>query len=290
MKNKKNSRQGSRRQKSGKGKSQGSGAHVTVNSRFTENYSVNTANIVNLVGLISTAISTGMWQGDINLQSLTDMFRLYRVNDCEFDWGPSTGLSTAAVQIPSGFLGFVPFGYSAAPTLTTSFETPLVSRPTAPFGSTVATTAGPLVKETQANLRLTNADMPVLQGPGGGWLATQDDGTQGNFGSLFWTIATATAANTISYLLQSHFNISFKDLLDPALISAAMQRHPTGFPASWSFPTPGTPIHQASLFLQQGVPRLPVGLPVSNGDPSQGQQRKTELALPYGICRRIQDE
>lgn len=163
---------------------------------------------------------------------------------------PQSGASTAAVEVPAGFLGYTPIGLSSNPTSMSDFETPLVSRPTVPFGTSTTVTA-PLTRECGTTLQLKHADFPVLQGSPGGWLATQDDGTQTSYGNLFWALAATTAANTINYLLTTHFDISFKDLLDPALISARlMQSHPAGIPSSW---LGGSDSHALAPYTREAV-------------------------------------
>ncbi len=206
---------------------------VRIRSKFSQISAVNTSTACTALGNISSAVSSGILANDVNLQSLTDMFRLYRINSITFEFAPASSVTAAAVQVPSGFLGFVPYGTAASPTAIGDFETPLVSEPTVSFGTSTTTTA-PLTKECGTRLTLKNSDLPILQGPGGGWLATQDDGTQGFFGKLFWAIAGTTVSNAINYLLTTHFDISFKDLLDPALISKnLMMRHPDGIPQHW---------------------------------------------------------
>ncbi len=221
---------------------------IRIKSKFLQTSAVNTATLVNSLGNIGTASGTGILANDVNIQSLTDMFRLYRINSITFEIQPASGTSTAAVQIPAGALAFVPFGNATTPTSMQDFETPLISDPSVSFATAAAT--APLTKECGTRLSLKNSDMPVLQGPGDGWLATQDDGTQGYFGKLFWTLASVTAANTLNYLLTTHFDISFKDLLDPSLISKNMaMRHPNGIPAHWNVPD-DHPLNQLSMVVR----------------------------------------
>jgi hypothetical protein len=219
---------------------------VTIRSCFHDTQGVATNTAVKNLGPISTNNSDGILLGDVNVQSLTDIFRLVRINEIKFTFGPSSGAGTAAVEVPAGFLGFVPFGVNTNPTAFTDFETPLVSEPTVPFGTSTTTTA-PLTRECTTTLALRNKDMPVLQGPGGGWLATQNDGTQTSWGTLFWALASATAANTVQYLLTTHFDISWKDLLDPTLISKLMSRHPAGLPDHFEI-SEGSALHLANDF------------------------------------------
>lgn len=218
---------------------------VNIKSKFIQSISLSTATAVTQLGLISPSLGTGILAPALNLAHFTDMFRLFRINSICFEFQPQTGVTTANVQIPAGVLAFVPFGTATAPTAIGDFESPLMSEPTVSWGT--APTTAPLHRECGAKLTLHNSDMPVLQGPGGGWLATQDDGTQGNYGKLYWAFAGITAANTSSYLLTTHFDISFKDLLDPALISNLMSMHPTGLPAHIS-PLPGSPLDSANYY------------------------------------------
>jgi hypothetical protein len=239
---------------------------------------VNTAALVNSLGNIGTASGTGILANDVNIQSLTDMFRLYRINSITFEFQPATGTGSAAsVQIPAGALAFVPFGNATTPTSLQDFETPHVSEPSVSFAT--ATSTAPLTKECGTRLTLKNSDMPVLQGPGNGWLATQDDGTQGFFGKLFWGLASVTAANTLNYLLTTHFDISFKDLLDPTLISQNMaMRHPNGIPAHWNVPD-DHPLNQLSMVVR--ACNAPPDTSQEGPDLSQLNRRRT-LRKPAG--------
>jgi len=234
--------------------------HVRIRSKFVQTSAVNTSSLVNSLGNIGTASGTGILANDLNLQNLTDMFRLYRINSITFEWDPATAASAGAYQIPAGFLGFVPFGAASSPTSQQDFETEHISKLTVPFGTNTQT--APLTRECGTKLTLKNEDMPVLQGPGGGWLATQDDGTQGYFGKLFWAIASVTASNAINYLLSTTFDISFKDLLDPSLISLKAPLYPSGFPACWDI-ADNTPLAHWHMALSSApIPRL---LPAEDG-------------------------
>ncbi len=228
--------------------------HVRIRSKFSSVSAVNTATTAQNLGNIGTD-ATGILANDVNLASLTDMFRLFRVNKIVFHMQPSSGTSTAAVSVPSGFMAAIPFGTTASPTGIDSAETPNVSNPTIPF-STAASTA-PLTAYQGTTLKLKNGDMPVLQGPGGGWLSTQADGSQTNYGTLWWLTTAATAANTLNYILRTVFDISFKDLLDPSLISSLMSRHPTGLPGHWEL-APGTLLHSVNQGAKQGLKFSPV--------------------------------
>jgi hypothetical protein len=205
---------------------------------------------------------------------------LYKINSIEFEFVPASGASTAAVEIPSGFLGYAPFGRASNPTGQSDFETPLISPLTVPFGTSVTTTA-PLTRECGTTLTLKNRDMPILQGSPGGWLATQDDGTQTSWGNLFWAIANVTAANTISYLLKTTFDISFKDILDPSLISTNLKgRYQAGFPTHWTI-DPESLIGQMHAHHLQTLATPSLALPparaLPSNPPASGEDYESDL-------------
>ncbi len=228
-------------------KSSTSNNQTHIKSKFRSITPISSATLTSNLGAITTS-PTGILGNDVNLQSLSDIFRLMRINSITFNFAPATGTSSAAVEIPSGFLGYTPYGISVNPTSYADFETPLVSENTVPFGTTTTTTA-PLTKETSTVLHLVNRMMPILDGAANGWLATQNDGFQTNYGNLWWNFMKTTAANTIDYVLTTYFDVSFKDLLDPASISKLFEIHPAGLP-HYIEATPGSELHSAHLFYQ----------------------------------------
>jgi hypothetical protein len=275
---KRNKMKGASRPKNGK-----DDGHVRIRSQFTNTTNVSSASLVTSLGNISTAVSTGILANDVGLQSLTDMFRLYKINSIIFEFAPASGASTAAVEIPAGFLGYAPFGRASNPTGITDFETNLVSPMTVPFGTSTTTTA-PLTRECGTKLALQHKDLPILQGSPGGWLATQDDGTQTNWGNLFWTIASATAANTIAYMLKTTFDISFKDLLDPTLISRNLNgRYQAGFPSHWTLDPESLigQMHTAHLQRLSSSPLLPTPVtpPTISSDSDDSELALKELRI-----------
>lgn len=223
---------------------------IRVKSKFSSVSPVNTAVTANNLGNIGVDPAS-ILANDVNLANLADMFRLFRINEVTFHFAPATGTGSAAtVEIPSGFLLANPYGVSTSPTDIAAAETPNVSVPTVPFGTATAT--APLTRECGTTLALRNKDLPVLQGPGGGWLATQADGSQTNYGALWWLTAAATAANTLNYLLRTVFDVSFKDLLDPSLISKLFAMHSNGLPDHWEL-EPGSLLHSVNQSAKQGI-------------------------------------
>jgi len=218
---------------------------VHIKSKFIQSSAVNTSSLINSLGNIASS-ATGILANDLNLANLTDMFRLYRINRITFEFMPATLTGGAAVQVPAAVLAFTPFG-AGTPTSLQDFESPLVSEPSVSFPTQSGAAYYVPTRDIGTKLSLSNSDMPVLQGPGGGWLATQDDGTQTSWGKLFWALASATAANAMTYLLTTHFDMSFKDLLDPSLISSLMARHPMGLPSHITA-LPGSPLDAAHQY------------------------------------------
>ncbi len=196
---------------------------VHVNTTATTQYNgISTASTVTNLGELTTS-NGGIWNLNNQISSLSDMFRLFRINDIKFEFLPQQLTSSVAQNIPSGQLYVKLYGQNA-PTTFNDLEGPLVSNMTLPFGTSTTAIAEALLGECVAKLRVKNGDLAILEGPSDpqdlGYLATQDDGTQTSFGTLFWTLMTATAANTLSYVLRTYLDLDFKDILDPATISA----------------------------------------------------------------------
>ncbi len=217
-----------------------------------------TASAVSNLGEISTS-NSGIWSLNNQISSLSDMFRLFRINGVTFEYLPQSLTGTAAVNIPAGQLSFKMTGQNA-PTTYNDLEGPLVSNMTLPFGVSTTAIAEALLKECVARLHLRNEDMPILQGPSekddSGYLATQDDGTQTSYGTLFWTLMSATAANTLSFLLRSYLDLDFKDILDPATISstqAARARYAVEYHVDQAVYHPGLGVEFAPGTLERAV-------------------------------------
>lgn len=239
-----------------------------VKTTATTQYNgLSTATAVQNLGEVSTS-NTGIWNLNNQISSLSDMFRLFRINGVTFEFLPQQLQSSVSTNIPSGQLSFKMYGQNA-PTTFNDLEGPLVSNMTLPYGTSTTAIAEGLLKEAVAHLALKNGDMPVLMGPSSpgdsGYLATQDDGTQTSFGTLFWTLMTATAANTLSYVLRSYLDIDFKDILDPATISldqAARAQQAVSYHVNQAVYHPGMGVDFApgtlerAVILHLKVPRL----------------------------------
>ena len=232
---------------------------VHVNTIATTQYGgVSTASAVTNLGEISTS-NTGIWNLNNQISSLSDMFRLFKVNKVTFEFIPQSLTGSVAVNVPAAQLAYKMQGQTA-PTTYNDIEGPMVSNLTTPFGIGAAAVAETLVKEAIARLTLSNKDMPILQGPStpgdAGYLATQDDGTQTSYGTLFYNLMSATAANTLTYILRSYLDLDFKDILDPATISlnqANRARAAVEFHVNQAVYHPGMGIEFAPGTLEQAV-------------------------------------
>lgn len=196
---------------------------VHVNTTATTAYSsVNSSNAVTNLGTLTTS-NSGIWNLNSQISSLSDMFRLFKIKSVTFEFAPQYTTGSAGTNVPAGQLALSLFGQTA-PTDYNTIETPHVSNMTTPWGAAALAAAEALVKEATARLHLTDADLAILQGPSGpgeeGYLATQDDGTQTSFGTLFWNFLSTTSSNVIAYYLRSYLDLDFKDILDPQTISA----------------------------------------------------------------------
>ncbi len=252
---------GKKKTSKGAGSAQKDQDEIRIKSGFLQLLNTNSSASINAIGALSTS-SSGMLANDLSIANLSDMFRLVKINSITVELVPSQGYSASAAQVPAAVIGYIPFG-GATPTAIGDFETRHISEPAVPFG--VASQTAPLTKECGTRLTLKNSDMPVLQGPGGGWLATQNDGTHTSWGNLFYAFASTTASLVVPYLMRTVFDISFKDLMDPTLISSLMVQHSSGFPATWQI-AKGTPLHHANNLLRS-VPKMltqPDNGPVGN--------------------------
>lgn len=205
------------------GPRRGSNDVVNIRTVATSEQSCNTTNQITNLGTLTTS-NSGIWALNSQISSLSDMFRLFKIKSVVFEFAPEYTTSSAATNVPAGQLAFSMSGQTA-PTGYATIETPHVSNMSTAWGA-VSTNGTPeaLLKESKAILKLREGDFAILQGPSGpgekGYLATQDDGTQTSYGTLFWNFLVSTASATVVYYLRSYLDLDFKDILDPQTISA----------------------------------------------------------------------
>jgi len=195
---------------------------VRIRSIYNQAVSVNPVSTATNIGEITTS-NTGIWSLNNQISSLSDMFRLFKVNGLKFEFLPATTLAGGGLNVPSGIL-MISLNGQTNPTVISDAETPLQSNLTTPWGASSTGQPEALVKETVARLSVRNADLPISQGPSSpgdaGYLVTQDDGTQTSYGRLFWLLVSAAASTTLNYVLRTYFDLDFKDILDPSTISS----------------------------------------------------------------------
>lgn len=195
---------------------------VSIKTVATQDQSINLSNLITNLGTLTTS-NSGIWNLNSQISSLSDMFRLYKIKSVTFEFAPQYTTASAGTNVPAGQLAFSMFGQNA-PTGSGTIETPHVSNVTTAWGASTTGNAEALVKETKAILHLKDSDFAILQGPSGpgekGYLATQDDGTQTSYGTIFWNFLSSAASATAVYYLRSYLDLDFKDILDPQTISA----------------------------------------------------------------------
>ncbi len=188
------------------------------NQTATMNPSITASNL----GTLTTS-NSGLWNLNNQISSLSDMFRLFKINGLTFEFFPVLTTGSASTNVAAGFL-CVSLQGQTDPANLSDVEGPLQSNLTLPYGVSTASNTEALVRETCAKLVVRNKDLPILQGsstPGDeGYLATQDDGTQTSYGKLFWIFASAATSAAVNYVLRTYFDLDFKDILDPSTISS----------------------------------------------------------------------
>ncbi len=194
---------------------------VRIVQKFFTTVSVDMTQVVTSLGTLGVD-SAGLLAASQSIANLGDMFRLFRVNGIKFKWVYSNGNAATQVQCPPSLLYLLPFG-AAAPSGIVSLESDRgVGDLAEPF---VWLSSAPsiMMPGSSATLKLKNSDLVVIDSASpAGWLATGLDATQGHFGTLYWVKAFAgasTGAIAPYYTLQIEVDISFRDLVDPTLIS-----------------------------------------------------------------------
>lgn len=193
-----------------------------IRSIWNQNVSVNPSSTATNIGELTTS-NTGIWNLNNQISSLSDMFRLFKINGLILEFLPQYTTAGVAVNVPAGILS-VSLNGQTNPTTMADAETPLQSNITLPWGASTTGNTESIVREAIARLTLANKDLVINQGPSSpgdaGYLTTQDDGTQTSYGRIFWLLASAATSTTLNYLLRTYFDLDFKDILDPSTISS----------------------------------------------------------------------
>jgi hypothetical protein len=222
--------------KSSKQNSMKSSAHITVKTVFHLPYSIPAADTSTSLGFMNVS-ATGMWGSLANVLNLGDMFRLFRINKVKFLLVPTIPISTTAsayINIAPSLIYLVPYGASNPADISAveNFPCGELSAGFHVAASHVASSV--LMRDHAPSLSLKHEDMPIINsGDPPGWLATQADGSQTHFGTPVRVAAAVGAAVStfanINWILRSELDISFRDIMDPTLISRVLDvsRSPT---------------------------------------------------------------
>lgn len=178
----------------------------------------------------STAFSLGtldfgsLFSASNSLQNLGDMFRLFRINKCKFLLRWEEGPSLTQYHFPTSLLYILPFD-AAAPTSLATVEQAIAVGPLAPSRIMHATelTHNGTGGAADPTLSVQHSDLVVIDSASPpGWLATSADGGQTSFGTLYrLTYAAGSSQPTAApgWILEIDIDISFRDLVDSALLS-----------------------------------------------------------------------
>jgi hypothetical protein len=206
-----------------------SSAHVTVKTVYHSSYSIAATSTFTSLGFM-TPTPAGLWGALQNVVNLGDMFRLFKINSVDFTLIPVIPNGTTAssyIAIPPSLLYLVPYA-AADPADISGVENFPCGKPSAGFlvcASHVSSTV--LMKDHAPTLSLKHADLPIINGADPpGWLATAGDGAQTHLGTLVRVavaagIAVSSFAN-VNWILRSELDISFRDIVDPTLLSRVL--------------------------------------------------------------------
>lgn len=159
---------------------------------------------------VSGAEPLGTFSGQ--LANFFDMYRLARLDDIKIEalMGASPGTQSSYY---AWFLAYLPPD-AAAPSNLLSIETKHCSE---------VCSGNAANANNRAKLHMTRRDLPPLAeagGPGPGWLATNDDGPETSWGTIYVINGSpaGTAAPELTWKVT--LTMSFCELVDPTLLSA----------------------------------------------------------------------
>jgi len=231
-----------------------------------------------------TPTPAGIWGALQNIVNLGDMFRLFRIESVDFSLHPVIPTASAAsifINIPPSLLYLVPYA-AADPADISGVENFPCGKPCAGFmACTSIQSSTVLMKDHAPTLSLKHADLPIINAADPpGWLATAGDGSQTHLGTLVRVALAAGSAGApfanVTWLLRSELTISFRDIVDPTLLSRVLDasRSPSVSLA------PGVLQGMASAATK--VPRLLNG-PSRNPSQQSVQKGDTQTATPPDV-------
>jgi len=200
---------------------------VRVTEKFFTNFQITSSDVVTQLGVLGVT-STSLFGGaSASIANLGDMFRLYRINAVKFKLYYSGTLGVLQMLAPPALLYVLPFG-ATAPVGVAELETDRAMGDLTDqweIRPTVQTDVGG--PNRCPSLKVKHSDLVVIDSASpAGWLATANDATQTNYGTLYLVKAFAGASTGVTnpyWTLQVEVDISFRDLIDPNLISRTVR-------------------------------------------------------------------
>ncbi len=216
---------------------------VRVAEKFFITAEVTSTDVVTAIGTLGVN-SGALLANSVSLANLGDMFRIFRVNSAKFKWLISGNTAATSALIPPQLLYILPYG-AAAPSGIVSIESnQAVGDLTDYFVWSGGTTPGG-IPNAAPTLKVKSSDLVVIDSASpAGWIATGADATQTHFGTLYAIKSFAGASSgaaTVYWTLQIEVDISFRDLVDPTLISRRQSA------ASLAKPVPLTKVERSLI-------------------------------------------
>ena len=200
---------------------------VRVTEKFFTNYQIATSDAVSQLGTLGVSSTSLLGAASASIANLGDMFRLFRINGLKLKLFYSGSNLVTSIIVPPSLLYILPFG-ATAPVGVAELETDRAMgdltdqwemRPTL-----LTDIGGP---NRCPSLKVKHSDFVIIDSASpAGWLATGNDATQTHFGTLYLIkgFSGFSSGETNPYwTLQVEVDISFRDLIDPNLISRTVR-------------------------------------------------------------------
>ena len=200
---------------------------VRITEKFFVTQQITSTDIVTSLGTLGVD-GASLLANSTSIANLGDMFRLFRINGIKFRLLFTGSDSVTSCYIPPQLLYLLPFG-AAAPAGVASLESDrAIGDLCEQFRMTAVTLTDVGGPNRVPSLKCKNSDFVVIDSASpAGWLATGLDATQGHFGTLYAIKVFAGASTGVTnpyWTLQIEVDISFRDLVDPTLISRQKSR------------------------------------------------------------------
>ncbi len=197
---------------------------VRITEKFFVTQQITTSDIVTSLGTLGCA-SGQLFANSASISNLGDMFRLYKVNAAKFRLKYSGINTVTATFMPPALLYVLPFG-GAAPAGVSELEADRgLGDLTDQWNAAQTSDSGGI--DRTPTLKVRGSDLIVVESASpAGWIATAADADQSHFGTLYLVKAFAGVSTGVTnpyWTLQVEVDISFRDLIDPNLISRTVK-------------------------------------------------------------------